>query len=47
MWADLVGRFGRSSSDDDDYLCGGPTAVPTTICVSDVFTLAQVVLGVK
>ena len=47
MWPDLVGRVGRSVSNDDADICCGPPAVPTDICVADVLTLAQGALGVK
>ena len=47
MWPDLVGRDGRSVSNDAADICGGPPAVATDICVADVLTLAQGALGVK
>ena len=42
-----MGRVGRSSSHDANDLCGGTPAVHRTLCVVDVFTLAQGALGVK
>ena len=47
MWPALVGRVGRSNSNDADDICGGPPEVPATIYVSNVFTLAKGALGVK
>ena len=47
MWIDLVERVGRSNSHDANDLCGGTPAVHRTLCVVDVFTLAQDALGVK
>ena len=47
MWTDMVGIFFRRNSHDVNNICGGPPAVPTNICVADIFTLAQGSLGVK
>ena len=41
-----MGIVGRNKSRYYDDLCGGTPAVPTTICVANVFTLARGALGV-
>ena len=43
----MVGIVGRRKSHDANDICGGPPEVSTTICVDDVFTLAQGALRVN